>query len=440
MSAIVLIPGILCVVLMFRTSLQRAFADVYLPIFLLIPDYYYWKVAALPPIDLAEAVLLPLGAALVFRELPNWRFSLADLGLAVFCFGSFYSNALAHQQVTSIFSLFNSLLIAAVPYSIGKLLIEQYGARVYIVRRMVFLLFIASVFALYEYRTGKNPFIRVMDHLFPSEHFGWVSQVRWGFHRVAGPFGQSELAGMVLFTGLLLTLWLTFQKEWEPKFTPFPRLWFKKSTIITGMIALTLLGTQARGPWIGCLLALPIAWIGRSRTPRRTGLLVLVLLVVVGGAGYIAATHYLGGATASGEQQTAQYRQHLLDNYIPVVKAGGAWGYGNLFPRRLGQDSIDNEYLFLALTQGIIGLAAFVLIGWDTLVRLTLAAYQAENRQDRSFAFTLLGIFVGILFTISTVYLGNQSFELFFLIAGWAQALSFRRKAVAPAAFQHVFT
>lgn len=440
MSIIVLIPAALCVYLMFRGSLQRVFADVYLPIFLLVPDYYYWKVTALPPIDLSEAVLLPLGVAMVARELPNWRFTVSDLALALFCFTTYYSNSVAHQTVTSIFSLFNALLVAVVPYMIGKLLIEQYNARVYIVRRMVFLLFLCSVIAVYEYRFGKNPFIRVMDHLFPGEKFGWVTQVRWGFYRVAGPFGQSELAGMVLFTGLLLALWLTFNHDWEPKFARFPRHPFKKSTVIAGMIALTLLMTQARGPWIGCLLALPIAYIGRSRNAARATVLVAFLLVGVGGVGYVAAKSYLAAGTTSGEQQTAQYRQQLLDNYLPVVEAGSPWGYGNLFPRRGGQDSIDNEYLFLALTQGVIGLGCFLAIGGETLIRLTLAGYWAANRRDRSFAFTQLGIFVGMLFTISTVYLGNQSFELFFLLAGWSQALPRPGKRPVPIAFQHAFT
>ncbi len=440
MTIIVLIPMLLCIVLLFRTSLQRAVADVYLPVLLLIPNYYYWKTAALPPIDLGEAVLLPLGVAMVARELPNWRFSLSDVALGLFCFSTYYSNALAHQTVTSIFSLFNSLLVAVVPYMIGKLLIEQYAARVYLVRRMVFLLFLASLIAVYEYRFGKNPFIRVMDHLFPAEHFGWVTQVRWGFYRVAGPFGQSELAGMVLFTGLLLALWLTFNRKWEPKFRYFPNHPFQKSTLIVAAIAVTLLMTQARGPWIGCLLALPIAYIGRARNTLRATVLVAALLVAVTAAGFYALRHYVTAETTSGEQQTAQYRQQLLDNYIPIVKAGGAWGYGNKFPQRRGQDSIDNEYLFVALTQGFVGLGALLVLSCETLFRLTLSAYLEQTRRDRSFAFTLFGIFVGILFTISTVYLGNQSFELFFLLAGWSQALPIRRRLPVPAPFQHALT
>jgi len=43
--------------------------------------------------------------------------------------------------------------------------------------------------------------------------------------------------------------------------------------------------------------------------------------------------------------------------------------------------------------------------------------------RERHFVLTLLGILVGIAFTITTVFLGNQSYELLFLMIGWSQAM-----------------
>ena len=57
MPIIILIPTVICIVALFRDSVQRAFINVYLPIFMLFPVYYFWKVASLPPIDLSEAAL-----------------------------------------------------------------------------------------------------------------------------------------------------------------------------------------------------------------------------------------------------------------------------------------------------------------------------------------------------------------------------------------------
>jgi len=47
----------------------------------------------------------------------------------------------------------------------------------------------------------------------------------------------------------------------------------------------------------------------------------------------------------------------------------------------------------------------------------------AELREDRHFCFTLFGIIAGWTLTLSTVYMGAQSYELFFLLAGWTQVI-----------------
>ena len=46
---IVLIPFVVCVVALFRGTVQQAFLNVYVPIFMLFPIYFWLKLAALPP-------------------------------------------------------------------------------------------------------------------------------------------------------------------------------------------------------------------------------------------------------------------------------------------------------------------------------------------------------------------------------------------------------
>ena len=145
---------------------------------------------------------------MVIKELPRWRPSLMDLWLGLFIFTSCYADSLNRQDVTSTFELFSAICIALIPYMAGKLLIEQNGGRNAVVKRIVFLLFLASVLSAYEYRMGQNPFTLVFARFFPEERFPWKTQIRWGFGRVSGPYGQSELAGMMLFSGLTLTLYL----------------------------------------------------------------------------------------------------------------------------------------------------------------------------------------------------------------------------------------
>jgi magnesium-transporting ATPase (P-type) len=198
--------------------------------------------------------------------------------------------------------------------------------------------------------------------------------------------------------------------------------------------------TQARGPWIGAMVAVPIAFIGRSQRVLRTAIITVLCITIGGAALYVGLNRYTSGPTTSQEQETAQYRQQLLTNYIPIAKEGGAWGWGQDFPRVGGQGSIDNEYLFVALTQGWVGLLAFCLIALETMVRMFSSAVLAPEKSDRYFAWSMLGIFLGLLVTIFTVFLGLQTFQLFFLLAGWSQALPTRPKVVKQLTFESVYT
>jgi len=442
MSIIILIPTLICIVALFRNSAQKVLLNVVLPIFLLCPTYYFWKVSYLPPVDLSDAILIPLGTVILWKELPRWRFSRMDLWIGVYIVSTFIADWCTGQHIASIFDLYSNVSAPLVVYAAGKVLIEANGGRVAFVKRLVFCLFIAGLISIYEYRMGVNLFSRVMARLIPNEHFGWNTQLRWGFGRVSGPYGQSELAGIMLLFGLVLALWLSYEKLWEPKFKYAEWLPFKKSTVIVWTLFLLLLMTQARGPWLGTLFAVPIAWIGRSRRVLRNSILVGSLCLFAGVFGYVGLQNYANAPVASAEQETASYRAQLLDNYIPVAKQGGAWGWGQSFPRVAGQGSIDNEYLFLALTQGWVGLGAFCLLAAEALRNLIKAIIINPERSDRYFAFSLLGTLIGLLITVFTVFLGNQPYQVFFLLIGWSQALVVpaRKTAAKQMAFQQVYT
>ena len=440
MQIIVLIPAALCVFSLFHCSASKSFQNVFLPVLLMLPTYYFWKVPALPPIAMSEAVLIPLALAILLKYLKHWRFSPMDLWMIVFIFTTCYADALKHRDTASTFQLFAGVLTAFVPYLAGKLLIERHGERIETVKKIVFCLFLASLFSEYEYRMGRNPYQIVMDRLLPEEQFGWKTQIRWGFGRVAGPFGQSELAGMMLLAGLVLALWLSYYNLWEPKFRYAPWLPFSKGQTITSVLGLTLILTQARGPWLGTLFAIPIAFIGRSRYVLRSTILVTAFGTVFGTSLYVGMKAYTDAPTTTNEQENATYRAHLLENYTPVVKEGGPWGWGTDFPTRKGQTSIDNEYLFVAVTQGWVGFGAFCLICLGSIANLVSAIMASTDKMDQYFAFSLLGTLLGLMFTMVTVFLGNQSYLLFFLLVGWSEAMRAQPAETSYLSFRQVLT
>lgn len=191
------------------------------------------------------------------------------------------------------------------------------------------------------------------------------------------------------------------------------------------LFTITLLMTQARGPWIGQILSLGIASIGKAKKPGLMALVVIATFLFVGIPAYKSFKEYSSGPRKDfgSEQETAQYRQELLDNYIPIAKEGGAWGWGLRIPIVASQASIDNEYLLIWLLQGYVGLVTFTLLLLEGIMSLIWLGIKARLRRDRAFIFSLLGIILGIGVTVGTVYLGSQPYELFFLLIGWSQAV-----------------
>ena len=80
------------------------------------------------------------------------------------------------------------------------------------------------------------------------------------------------------------------------------------------------------------------------------------------------------------------------------------------------------------------------MIALEALYYMLYGAILNPTQRDRYFSYSLLGIFVGLLITIFTVFLGNQPFELFFLLAGWSQAARVKRVTKPELTFEQVYT
>ncbi len=435
---IILVPALVTVLALFRTSLTKIFFNIYLPVFLLLPLYFHIKLRGLPPIDFSEAVAIPLGCAMIYRLWPTFKLSLSDFAIALFIASAGAVHLLGHDISHGIFNMFYRVFEALVPYLIGKLLIEHFDIRVQTVRRIVVLIAAGCFVSVLEYFIGVNPFATLFQPFFPGQKLIWETQFRWGFGRVAGPYGQSELAGIMLLTGIILTVWVSLAHPWKETLGNL----VKVRTLLLGILAVTLLSTQARGPWLGCILALPIALLGRTRNLLRNASILVAICLVAGLALYVKGKAYTSTNPSSGEQQTAQYRADLIDFYVPIAQQGGAWGWGEAFPVVHTSTSVDNEYLFLWLVQGWVGMVSFIVIAGDAVYRLVLAILRSTGRRDRFFALTLLGCFLGILLTVGTVFLFGQPFQLFFLLAGWAQSVKTTRlhQQQRQFAFAHALT
>ena len=104
---------------------------------------------------------------------------------------------------------------------------------------------------------------KVANHFFTSQFEPWPPQVRWGFGRIAGPYGHAILAGMIFLMGLVYCLWLRdADRSWGARrlFSGLPVT--LRGLTLTAIVA-GLLMTQSRGPWIGVGMALVFALLTR---------------------------------------------------------------------------------------------------------------------------------------------------------------------------------
>jgi len=381
------------------------------------------RLSHLPPMTFEDTTLLSLGIGLILIDLSRWRLSRMDCWVALFIFSTAYAERIPWGLSGALETLFGTVLACWVPYMAGKLLVERPGMRIETVRRIAVLMAVTSVFAMPQFFLKSNLYIYFWSHFFPGQ---WVnSGTREGFGRVDGPFGHGESAGMVFFIGLLLALWLQHCKTKNLGAIGYLGRPFKHGRIIILILATTLCMTQSRGPWLGGVIAVVIASIGRAKNSLRQAVLVFGSGLVVGIPLYSMGKDYVSGPAAQigSEKQTAQYRMALIDNFVPIAKIGGAWGWGNIFPHPGGQESIDNEYLLVWVIQGYVGLTALILIFVEGTASFVRAAIKARSFEELYFILTLLGILLGLAVCVYTVWLAGIPYEMFFLIMGWSQAL-----------------
>jgi O-antigen ligase len=281
--------------------------------------------------------------------------------------------------------------------------------------------------SVYDFLTGTSGWQKAANHVFSSPYESWPAQVRWGFGRIAGPYGHAILAGMVFLMGLVYCFWLrNADRSWGAR-RLIHGLPFTVRGLILAALAAGLLMTQSRGPWLGMGLALVFALLTRFFPVKKAAAVFLGFCVLFAAAGFYFANQYTEKAMRQAdteEQRNAIYRRQLLTNYAPIVMERRAFGWGaTTFPAVNGQRSIDNEFLMLAVTEGLAGLGVFLAIVAGCAAKLVRLISRPMEPEDRSLAFAHLAVLIGLVTTLTTVYLGEQMVMLFFLFTGWVQAM-----------------
>ena len=437
MAIIALVPGLLALIVAVRRGPAVAFLSVYLPTLLLTPDYFRWMAPGLPDPTMNEAAILPIAAIFVMRAAGAWRFSWGDLLVGGFAFMTAYTEYNAKNYADAQNLMFDVLCTMVLPYVLTKGMIEVKGLRTVFAKRIVLLLAAVTFISLYEFKMGRPMFRIVLDPFFPGQG-SWVTTFRYGFARVAGPYGHAILAGVIFVVGYRIQRWLEWTGHWEGRFRYFRRLtlgqWY------TLVMALGTFITLVRGPILGGMVGALVLVVARSRNRRLVAQVVLAGLLIVGVPTGVWFKSYVSVGRAGAKtvsQETAAYRYELIENYMSVAWAHAMWGWGrNAWPKVAGMESTDNNYLLLAMNHGVVALGFFLAIMIVQSVRLgRLGGRLHRDDETGLLAFTLIGCYLSYFVSLATVYHGMQSVQIFFIIAGWAEGLlTYGRGSTAKAA------
>jgi hypothetical protein len=432
LSIVFLLPGLVSCYYVARGHLEKAFLLIYLPSLLLLPAYYFCRLPHLPPLTAADAAIVPITIGTLLRPRPyGLRFSRVDIWVALYLISLIISEVL-HERVMNdgILLIISSLIGFLCPYIVGRLLIEPY-LRLETVRTFVILILSLTLFGLYEFKMGINPYSILGPKLLGVAE-AWGTQLRGGHARISVSLSDAELAGITFAITLSFNWWLVQVNKLDGGRSSRlgNRLSRLESKHIPGIILLIMLAlTQSRGPWLGMALAYAILFIPRFKNVKAASIVVATVLIV-GGIGvhsyfekYTAGTITYDGSMSE-QQASASYRRLLLENYKPIVEEGGWFGWSYLSRPIVGnQRSVDNQFLLTQIGQGRFGLICFILIGADTFWRLICYTWKFKRREDLCFAFALLAALAAVWFTITTVYLGEQLPAITFLLIGWSQSL-----------------
>ncbi len=408
-----------------KQSVNKAFIWVYIPILLLLPEYYKAITPGLPDPSFSQTAAIAVFTVFVMKGAKGYRFSITDVVVGFYAFCVSFSEFLASGYADAQNLMFTQLTSVLIPYILTKSLVEPFNLRHEFAKSFVICLSIVFLCNLYENKMGANLWSLILGRFFPGQGEGWMTTFRFGLARAAGPYGHCLIAGIVMAVGYRLQRWLHWSGAWPKKMKIFSMIpWLTPGQIFTVMIFGGVFSTLGKGQWLAGIVATGIVIIGRSKKRLLAIYAVLGVLVFIGIPALIAFFKWIsvGRYNATDDnQETAAYRYDLVIEYMDIAAQKLWFGWGLMqWPKVLGYPSIDNNFLLVYLNHGL--LAVTLLLGMmfgmmGTLIWRGLQQPFAEP-PGSSLAFTLAAIYLMYIIAVATVAMMGQSATIFFIITG----------------------
>lgn len=397
------------------------FVSYFLPILTLIPAYYETKlVSGIPEFAFWTSALIPIIIVWVLKDrMEGYQFSWIDLAIILHLLLIFYAqfDATGYKDAQKI--TFRETMMRLAPFFMLKAILMDGSRRRKVLVTMTILGAVISVFMLYEFKFYYNLIDKYIRQIWPYGVPWGGTLSRFGFKRAAGSFAHPISAGYFFSMMAPIAFWL-----WR-----HDHYWNKRiGLVIVGLNVLGVITSISRAPIAGLFLTIVIIWYGWSQRKILSGGFLAVVAIIglaIAIPKFIEYTSIDRSFAKTQDQENAAYRKEMLDNYIEIIKEEPVWGWGRYtFPVVEGQKSIDNEYLFIAITAGMMNLGVYLFILAFVLVRLGLFAWrQSSDSPEGRLAWVLIGAWLSAIFTQATVYSGMQTTTYFFMIAALSESL-----------------
>ena len=430
LSYVAYLPGLWVYYVAQKQSLTQAFIGVYIPVLLLLPDYYFAITPGLPDPTFSQSASVALFAVFLMQRAPGYRFSVTDLVVGFYAFAVSYSEFLASGYAHAQNLMFYELTSVLFPYIFAKSLIEPFNLRYDFAKSIVLCLCVVFIFNLFENKLGYNFWTAYLGRIFfPGQNEEWITTFRFGVARAAGPYAHCLVAGIMMAVAYRLQRWLQWSDAWPHKIKQLAWIpWLTPAQLFTLMILGGVLSTLGKGPWLAGIVAAGIVIIGRSKKRVAAIKVVLSIMIFVGIPLLIAFLNYASVGrvhAADDNQETAAYRYELVTEYMDVAREKLWWGWGLMkWPEIHGFESIDNHFLLTYLNHGVVAVTLLFVIIFGMMGRLILHGMSRPPLEPKgsSLAFTLAAIYLMYFIAVATVAMMYQSCTLFFLITGLSDA------------------
>lgn len=379
---------------------------------------------------LAMVVLLPMAArTLTMTSLVPRSRTAGSIDFFVFSYLlwtvalAFDRNGLTH----GLRMLFQQMVFLGLPYFVVSRYLTEGGRLKEALRTLLYSALIVASIGIFEQWTNWWFYRNIPDRLgLELEWFSLAHYERDGFVRIRSTIGGGLGLLMAISIGILLVL----RQEIRSRLFFFCAL---------TSLALCLYFTGARGSWLAAALAIGLLvtrWFIKS--PRH-------FLAACGLAAILLPVGQRVVEEFDDEYGTFSYRQQLIESAIPMILDRPVAGYngmaeveatGRLEHLRQGEGIIDlvNTYLYVAMLEGMLGLALFLgslLLALFAMLRATARQIIVERDTVPEQSLMLSAIIISMAFLMGTTSMTGYFLDYYMLMLGFSSAL------VAPVAPAH---